>query len=206
MKTILLVLSLLLSVVCYAPYSTDKTINFETESDRQEKILNNLVYLKDDKVKTRKEIYQLIQPVIQVYLERKNSQAMFELGDSLSHALACIFVSESSNALGQPAKSSLWILHSNPFGLTSTSGVTKTSWEEIKGKRVVMNRTFKSFNNFEEALDSLLFDYLYKSRFEKLWNSKSVKEFLYTLYACGYMTDSNWPNFAYNEIYLKCKI
>jgi len=48
-----------------------------------------------------------------------------------------------------------------------------------------------------------MWDYLFKNRFTKVRNSISVKDFLYNLYACGYMTDHRWSKFAYKEIYLK---
>ena len=163
----------------------------------------NLVLLKDNSVKTREEVFHLVQPVIEYFLKEQNFHKNFQLEDSVSYALACIFVSESSNSKGQSARSSLWLEHNNPFGLTSSQGVTKKSWEEIKGKRVVMNRTFRDYDRFEDTIESLMWDYLYKPRYKKVRQSSTVKEFLYNLYKCNYMTDSHWHNFAYNQIYLK---
>jgi len=199
-------LILLIPLQLFAPFDFNKSTTKQTiKVEQEESILDYcLVELKDGTNKTRKEVFHLAKNAIKVYLKRKHYTDHFLIQDSLADALACIFVSESSNARGRPAKSSLWILHFNPFGLTSSRGdVIKTSWEMVKGKRVVMNRVFRSFNSFEEAVDSLLCDYLLKLRFEPLMNCLTVKDFLYTLRDCGYMTDSNWPNFAYNEIYLK---
>jgi len=81
--------------------------------------------------------------------------------------------------------------------------VTKMSWEMIHGRRVNMYRTFRTYDSLEQAVESLMWDFLLKGRYEKLRYSKTVKEFLYDLYDCGYMTNRYWPRFAYNEIYLK---
>lgn len=163
----------------------------------------NIVDLKDGKIRTRKEVYHLIQPVIEYQMKLHGYNEHFDLSDSVSYAIACIFVSESSNGKGHSARSSLWLEHNNPFGLTSTQGTTKLSWEMINGKKVVMHRTFRTFDNFEEAFNVLMTEYLFKPRYDKLLNSKTVKGFLYDLYECGYMTNRFWSSFAYNDIYLK---
>jgi len=168
-------------------------------------INNNLVKLKDGERKTRKEVFKLAQPLLEVYLE--DYQEDYTIGDSLSYVVACLFVSESSNRRGRSGMSTLWLDYSNPFGMTTNrigeDTVTKMSWEMIKGKRVNMYRTFRTYESLEQAVESLMWDYLYRPRYERLRYSTSVKNFLYTMYKCGYMTNSGWSKFAYNEIYLK---
>ena len=167
-------------------------------------INENLVSLKNGTKKTRKEVFNLIQPLLNMYLEEYKDN--YIIADSLSYALACIFVSESSNGKGHSGRSSLWLKYNNPFGMTTGmigNTVTKMSWEMIEGERINMYRTFKTYNSLEEAVESLLWDYLLKERYESLRTTKTVKEFLYSLYKCGYMTNKFWPQFAYNEIYLK---
>ncbi len=217
MKTLALVLCLLLSTTLFAPSEVRVTAAFEPETvemleeiqyEKDEDILDyNLVRLKDDIKRSRKEMYELVQPVIDVYLRRNTLHTAFpNIADSLSHALTCIFISESSNRKGHTGRSSLWLEYNNPFGLTAHQGVTKTSWEMINGKRVVMDVTFRMFDSFEEAINSLMWDYLYKKRYINTINSVSVKDFLYNLYEDGYMTNSGWPKFAYKEIFLKCNV
>lgn len=210
MKTLIVMLSLLVSINLFAPNTNRVYTNYIEKVENQiqfqedEATLDyNLVRLKDNIKRSRKEVFELVQPVIDVYLRRKNYHLQFpEISDSLSYALTCIFVSESSNRKGQPGCNSLWIYHNNPFGLTAKNGVTKTSWEMIKGERVVMQVTFREFNSFEEAIDSLMWDYLLKNRFSRSRSSLSVKDFLYNLYKDGYMTNHGWPKFAYNKLYL----
>lgn len=205
-RVVLTLVTLLFTLSSYAPLESEIISNrvMIIEFEENQLITQNLYKLTDRAVKTRTEVYKLVQPVIEIYMKRGNYKQLFPLlQDSISHALACIFVSESSNTLGQSAKSSLWLNHFNPFGLTSTNGVTKQSWEMIEGKKVIMNRTFKTFNNFQEALDSLLINYLNKTRFSKARESTGVKHFFDNLYICGYMTNKYWPDFAYSQIYLK---
>ncbi len=206
-KTVMILVVLLFSIRSYAPFDMMNRMEaiaermLEEENDME---LFNLLELEDGSKKTRKKVFNLVQPIIELYLERGEYKYNFPyMQDSISHALACIFVSESSNRKGHSARSSLWLTHKNPFGLTGRNGVTKMSWEMIKGKRVDMNVTFRTFNSLNEAVESLLWDYLFKTQFFKVRQSTSVKEFLNNLYSCGYMTNHGWPRFAYNEIYLK---
>jgi len=73
----------------------------------------------------------------------------------------------------------------------------------IRGRRMNMYRTFRTYRSLKEAVDSLMWDYLLKSRYERQKTATTVKGFLYNLYKSGYMTNRYWPRFAYNEIYLK---
>ena len=150
--------------------------------------------------KTRSKVFNLVLPIIQSKLIKYSNE--YKLKDSMAYAITCIFVSESSNSKGKSAQSNLWLKYNNPFGLTG-KGVTFKSWEEINGKRVVKYRAFKRFNTFDDAIVSLMEDYLLNKRYDRLKHSKTVKQFLNDLYKCGYMTGSYWPIFAYNEIYLK---
>ena len=202
MKTLVLIVLLLIPFNLFAP---NMTINYGALIIKMENelLINNLLKLKDNTTKTRGEVFNLVQPLIEIYMKRKEYNNVFCM-DSASYAIACIFVSESSNYKGHSAKSRLWLEHNNPFGLTSGQGVTYKSWEMIEGKRVNMNRTFKTFTSLEEAIDSLMNDYLSKPSFNRVLNSHSVKDFLYNLYKCGYMSNNHWPNFAFNQIYLKC--
>jgi hypothetical protein len=202
MKKIILLLILLLPLNVFAPNKDAKHLKFISESLF---IQTNLEILQDKTIKTREKVFKLVQPIIEIYLERKGYKQHFHpnLQDSLSYGLSCIFVSESSNKLGRPAMSSLWLTHNNPFGLTSSKGTRLMSWEMINGKRVNMYRTFKQFTSFEESIDSLIKDYLMKRNFNNARNSESIKDFLYNLYKGNYMTNKYWPKFAYNQIYLK---
>ncbi len=167
-------------------------------------INNNLEKLYDDDIRTRPEVFQLIQPILEIYLREYTDN--YVIGDSLSWALACIFVSESSNGKGHSGRSTLWLEHNNPFGMTTGKigkNVTKMSWEMINGNRVNMYRTFKTYNSLKEATESLLWDYLLKERYEPVKQAITVKEFLHILINCGYATNLGWSNWAYNEIYLK---
>lgn len=201
-----MVAMLLFTIASFAPtMPTEMIYNpIKLKAEKEFRLLNeNMIDLKDDTRKTRTEVYNLVQPVMEMYLEEYVDN--YVIGDSLSHALACIFVSESSNGKGHSGRSTLWLTHSNPFGMTTssfTNSTTKMSWEMIKGKRVNMYRTFKSYETFEEAIESLMWDYLLKARYFRLREAETVKDFLYSLYDCGYMTNSRWPFFAYNEIYL----
>ena len=206
MRNLAVMLILLISVNLFAP---TKIINQEEELNKiyynlDQKVLDyNIIALEDNSIRTREEVFKLAQPMIEILIKRKNYHMNFPNMDSLSYAITCIFISESSNSKGQSARSNLWLIHKNPFGLTFSQGVTKMSWEMIKGKRVNMYRTFRSFNNFEETIDCLFKDYLWKSRYDLVRNSYSVEEFLHNLYKCGWMTNRHWPKFAFNEIYLK---
>jgi len=169
-------------------------------------INNNLMQLKDNSIKSRKEVFKLAQPVIDIYLKRHNYHLLFpNMKDSISYAITCIFLSESSNKLGQCAKSSLWLNYNNPFGLTSHQGVKLVSWEMIKKKKVIMKRTFKIFSSLEEAITSLIQDYLSNGRFVNTCNSYSIKQFLFNLQRDGYCTNPHWNSMIYN-IYLKTQI
>ena len=211
MKTLVLTMVILMiTFLSYAPIDPFKQKQVERieatarQSEEQAYFDYNLIELKDNSRRARKEVFELVQPIIDIHLERHDWKIIFpNMEDSISHALACIFLSESSNAKGHPARSSLWLLHNNPFGLTAPKGVTKKSWELINHKRVVMDVTFKTFNSFEDAIDSLIWDYLMRDRYSLARNSGSVKSFFYNLYKCGYMTNYKWPLFAYNELYLK---
>ena len=203
MKKFILLIILLLPINLFAPIKHLKHLNFLEEEYFLQKRIERL---QDNSIKTRQEVFTLAQESIEIYLTRGNYKQFFPyMQDSISYALACIFVSESSNRLGQSAKSSLWITHNNPFGLTSSRGVTLKSWEMINNKRVIMNRTFKQFDSFELSIKSLIEDYLFKKNFTNVRNSYTVKEFLDSLYKGNYMTNKNWPNWAYNSIYLKYK-
>jgi hypothetical protein len=192
-KLVSLIISLLIASNCFNSTIADS----KPYIDRAKEII-------EYDLGERKEVFNLVQPVIELYLKRHDWKIIFpNMEDSISHAMACIFVSESSNGKGHPARSSLWMLHNNPFGLTARQGVTKKSWELINHKRVVMDVTFRTFDSFEDAIESLIWDYLMRERFSIVRQSGSVKEFLYNLYKGGYMTNYNWPKFAYNEIYLK---
>lgn len=168
-------------------------------------INNNLFKLKDNQIKNRKEVFELAQPIIEIYLKRGNYKQHFPNLDSISYGITCIFVSESSNKLGQSAKSSLWLQHNNPFGLTSSQGKKMLSWEMVNGKRVIMYRNFQTFTSLENAVDGLINSSLIKKNYNKTRNSSSVKEFLYNLQKDGYCTNKYWSNFAYNQIYLNFK-
>ena len=205
-KLVLTLVVILLALDSYAPFDpyTDRYMTLAIESTENQLIQQNLSKLTDNTRKTRTEVYHLVQPIIEIYLNRGEYKGNFPyIQDSISHALACIFVSESSNGFGHSAKSSLWLNHNNPFGLTSSKGVTKMSWEMVKGQRVSMYITFRTFNTFYEAFESLLWDYLLKEGFLQARQSTNIKEFLDNLYECGYMTNHKWPDFAYYEIYLK---
>ncbi len=157
-----------------------------------------------DYKRSRQEIFHLAQPLLEIYLRKYTDN--YVIGDSLSWALACIFVSESSNGKGHSGRSTLWLEHNNPFGITTGKigkTVTKMSWEMIKGKRVNMYRTFRTYESLKEATESLMWDFLLKARYEPVRQATTVKEFLDTLIRCGYATNLNWSNWAHKEIYLK---
>ncbi len=203
MKKLVLVIILLIPLKLFAPNSNHNDDLLISKIIENKVIENNLNLLKNDSIKTRKEVFKLAQPVIDIYLKRNNYHLLFpNMQDSVSYAITCIFLSESSNSLGQSAKSTLWLKHNNPFGLTSTQGVKLVSWELIRGEKIVMKRTFKIFNSFEEAISSLIQDYLSNGRFVNTLNSYSIKEFLFNLQRDGYCTNTNWDNMMYN-IYLK---
>ena len=163
-------------------------------------INNNLEKLYDDDIRSRKEVFNLVQPILEIYLRKYIDNYAIE--DSLSWALSCIFVSESSNGKGHSGRSTLWLYENNPFGLTG-KGVTKWSWEEESGKRVPQYVNFRTYSSLKETTESLIWDYLFKERYEKVKKAETVEQFLYSLYDCGYMSASNWPSWAYKEIYLK---
>ena len=163
-------------------------------------INENLRTLLNDERKSRNEVFHLVEPLLDVYLEEYKDN--YVIKDSLSYAISCIFVSESSNGKGHSSRSTLWLEHYNPFGLTG-KGIRKWSWEEENGKRVPQYVNFRTYTSFEEAIESLMWDYLLRKRYEPLRSKQTVKEFLYGLKQCGYMTASDWPRWAYNEIYLK---
>jgi len=206
-KKILLTILLLLMILfiptrVLAPIIHD-SIKINSNTIIEERLINeNIIALKDSLYKNRNEVFALAQPIIEIYLKRNNYNDNFPNMDSLSYAITCIFVSESSNYLGQSARSTLWIRHNNPFGITNGRGKTYKSWEMINNERVVMNRTFATYSSFSEAIDSLMVNCLLKDSYTLTSNSSSVKEFLYNLYKNNYMTNKHWPSFAYNDIYL----
>lgn len=166
-------------------------------------IRKNLDILKDSTYKTRKEVFHLVQPVIEIYLKRGDYHKHFpNLSDSVSYAITCIFVSESSNKMGHSARSTLWLYHNNPFGITGKTGKSLESWEMINNKRIIMNRTFRTFDSFSDAIDTLMFNFK-KDSYSLTSNSSTIKDFLFNLYRNNYMTNKHWSNFAWNEIYLK---
>lgn len=206
-RLVLMVAIMFITLNSFAPVMPEEMIYnpIKERAQREFCLLNeNLVDLKDNTLKTRTQVYTLVQPIMELYLEEYEDNYL--LGDSLSYALACIFVSESSNGKGQSGKSSLWLSYNNPFGLTTSSlknSTTKMSWEMIGGKRVNMHRTFQAYDSFQNAIESLMWDYLLNERYFRLREAKTVKDFLYSLYRCGYMTNSGWPRFAYKQIYLE---
>lgn len=192
---------LLIPLKLFAPNTANykKDIFFMMETSIIE---DNLRVLKNDSIKSRKEVFKLAQETIEIYLNRGNYKQYFpNIQDSISYGLACIFVSESSNSLGHSAKSSLWLQSNNPFGLTCSQGRKLISWEMINGKRIVMYRNFQTFTSFQAAIDSLIKS-LRKDNYNKTRNSSSIKEFLYNLQKNGYCTNKYWPEFAYKQIYL----
>jgi len=164
-------------------------------------INNNLVKLRDGNKKSRVEVFKLIQPLLDVYLDEYRDN--YVIKDSLSYALACLFVTETSTRKGYSGINSLWLKHYNFFGATARKGISLLSWEEINDKRVPMYRNFKHFDSFEKAIHSLFWDYLFNDRYDRLRTAKTVKDFLYLLPKTGFCTDSNYGNFTYNQIYLK---
>lgn len=205
MKKTILLLIFLIPLKLFAPVFDNASYNKQIVFSLENILINdNLNILKDSTRKTREEVFNLAEPIIDIYLKRKNYHFYFPNMDSLSYAITCIFVSESSNYKGESARSSLWLTHNNPFGITSGKGKSYRTWEEINGKRVVMNRRFATYQTFSDAIDSLMKNCLLKKSYSTTANSSNVKEFLYNLQKDNYMTDSNWPNFAYNLIYLKC--
>jgi len=205
MKKFILIIILLIPFKLFAPNMSnyERNIKLLMENDF---INNNLMQLKNNSIKSRKEVFKLAQPVIDIYLKRHNYHLLFpNMQDSISYAITCIFLSESSNKLGQCAKSSLWLNYNNPFGLTSHQGIKLVSWEMIKKKKVIMKRTFKIFNSLEEAITSLIQDYLSNRRFINTCNSYSIKQFLFNLQRDGYCTNTAWPKTMYN-IYLKTQV
>ena len=101
----------------------------------------------------------------------------------------------------------LWLKYNNPFGMTSGhigTTIKLMSWERINGKRVSMYRRFKTYDSLKEAVESLMWDYLLNERYERLRYKKTVKEFLYGLYDCGYMTNYHAATF-WHKSYLKYK-
>lgn len=203
MKKFILLIILLIPIKLFAP--NDFTYKGRMKLMMENEIINNnLIRLKDNSIKTRKEVFKLAQETIEIYLNRGNYKQYFpNLQDSISYGLACIFVSESSNTLGQSARSSLWLNHNNPFGLTSNRGTKLLSWELINGEKVIMYRTFQTFTSFQQAIDYLMINCLLKQRFSKAVNSCYIKDFLYGLYEGYFMSNSKWPTWAYNQIYLK---
>lgn len=168
-------------------------------------INNNMEPLTYDIKRSRREVFQLVQPILEIYLRKYTDN--YAIGDSLSWAISCIFVSESSNGKGHSGRSTLWLEHHNPFGITTgkttSKTVTKMSWEMIKGKRVNMYRTFRTYESFKEATESLMWDFLLKERYELVRSTTTVKEFLDVLIKCGYATNKNWSKWTHKEIYLK---
>lgn len=167
-------------------------------------INDNMEPLTYDIKRTRKEVFQLVQPILEIYL--RNYIDNYAIGDSLSWAISCIFVSESSDGKGHSARSTLWLEHHNPFGITTNKTnktVIKMSWEMIKGKRVNMYRTFRTYKSFKEATESLMWDFLLKKRYEPVRSATTVEDFLTILIECGYATNRGWSSWAYKEIYLK---
>jgi hypothetical protein len=184
MKKLILLIILLIPFKLFAPSLSEQEFKNKVKYLSENILIeNNLIKLKDNRVKSRKEVFELAQPIIDIYLERGNYKELFPNLDSVSYGLTCIFVSESSNSLGQSAKSSLWLQHNNPFGLTSSQGRKLLSWEMINGNRVINSA-------------------LIKKNYNKTRNSSSIKEFLYNLQRDGYCTNKYWPKFAYNQIYL----
>lgn len=203
MITAMLLCIFMMPIKSYAPQIDDSIIKETNKYIIENQVLTkNLNLLKDSSLKTRKEVFELVQPIIEIYLKRGEYHNCFPNLDSVSYAISCIFVSESSNHLGQSARSTLWLSHNNPFGITSSRGKTYKSWEMIDGKRVIMNRTFCTYNSFSDAIDSLMSDCLLKNSYTLTANSQSVKEFLFNLHRNKYMTNKNWPKFAYEKIYL----
>lgn len=200
MKNLMLLTILLIPLKLFAPNTANykKDIFFMMETSIIE---DNLRVLKNDSIKSRKEVFKLAQETIEIYLNRGNYKQYFPNLDSISYGLACIFVSESSNSKGQSAKSSLWLKHNNGFGLTCSQGKRLISWEMINGNKVIMYRNFQTFTSFQAAIDSLIKS-LRKDNYNKTRNSSSIKEFLYNLQRDGYCTNTNWPEFAFNQIYL----
>lgn len=200
MKKLILLIILLIPFKLFAP---NQKINIKLIGENY--IINkNLDLLKDNQLKTREEVFNLAQETIEIYLNRGNYKQHFpNLQDSISYGLACIFVSESSNKLGESARSSLWIKYNNPFGLTCSQGKRLISWEMINGNKVIMYRNFQTFTSFQKAIDSLIIS-LQKKNYDKTRNSETVKEFLDNLINNGYATNKNWSSWAYNNIYLKC--
>jgi len=210
--TLVLLLLLLLPISFMLPAKTGSKatdspdVDNKIRHDFQLKMINdNMILLKNNKKKTRPETFKLVQPIIAIYLSDYVDN--YIISDSLSFAIACIFVSESSTSKGHSARSSLWLKHNNPFGLTTTynskNSISFESWEEIKGVRTVKHRTFKTFNSLDDAVQSLMTDYLLNGRYDSLQDKKTVNDFLIGLYECGYMTGSYWPKFATEQIYLK---
>lgn len=205
MRKVLILLIFLYPITLFAPFMYDIKEQIYAEYMYDSYVIqNNLKILKDATIKTRNEVFHLVEPILDIYLTRFNYKKNFPNMDSVSYALACIFVSESSNRKGQAAKSSLWLSYNNPFGITGKTGKSLKSWEMINNKKVIMHRTFREYTSFEDAVHSLMNDCLLKERYNSTANSFNVKTFLQNLYADGYMTNKHWPHFAYNQIYLKC--
>jgi len=203
MKKLVLVIILLIPFKLFAP-NINHNYDYDIKRIKDDNLIqNNLSVLKNDSIKTRKEVFKLAQPVIDIYLKRSKYHLLFpNMQDSISYAITCIFLSESSNRLGQSAKSTLWLHANNPFGLTGHQGVTLLSWELIRGEKIICKRTFKIFNSLEEAVTSLIHDYLSNGRFVNTCNSYSIKEFLFNLQREGFCTNTCWSKMMYN-IYLK---
>ncbi|MCK9429321.1 MAG: hypothetical protein M0R17_04905 [Candidatus Omnitrophica bacterium] len=206
MKKFILLIIFLIPLKLFAPNLSIKEHSIRIKYIKENILItNNLIKLKDNQIKSRKEVFDLAQETIEIYLNRGDYKKHFPNLDSLSYGLACIFVSESSNSLGQSARSSLWLKSNNPFGLTASKGRKLISWELIKGNKVVCYRNFQTFTSFKDAIDGLINSSLIKKNYDKTRNSSSIKEFLYNLQRDGYCTNKHWPEFAYNQIYLKFK-